>query len=53
MLEHQKTLAPYVKPFKIVIFEVAVWEVPENVVPPNYVRVFVSELSLDIKDAAP
>ena len=38
---------------KKMIFGVAVWGVPERVVSPNYVRVFVSLLSRDIEDVAP
>ena len=38
---------------KIDIWGVHLGEVPGRVVPPNYVKVFVSLLSLDIKDLAP
>ena len=46
---YQKTLAPYVKPFKKLMFGVATWGVPGRVVPQNYVKVFALLLSLDIK----
>ena len=46
---YQKTLAPYVKQFKKLMFGVATG----RVVPRNYVKVFVFLLPLDIKDVAP
>ena len=48
-----QNIALEVKPFKKLMFGVPIWGIPGRVVPPNYVKVFVSLLSPDIKKVAP
>ena len=49
----QKTLAPYVKQFKKLMFGAATWGGPKEGGSQNYVKISVSLLCHDIKDVAP